>query len=97
MKDICAYEECKKEFVKTTHNQKYCCDACCRTATNLKIRQKYYENKDRLSGKERKCSSRGCKNLLSRYNSGKICQQCEAKLNSTKRRNILGIIGNVAG
>ena len=93
---VCAYDECGKEFVKSTHNQKYCSDVCCRTATNLKIREKYYENKERLNGKKRYCSKRGCKNELSRYNTDNICQQCVAA-GETKTRNSLLEIVNVFG
>lgn len=93
----CAYDECGKEFVKSTHNQKYCCDTCCRTATNLKIREKYYENKERLKGKKRYCKTRGCQNLLSRYNSENVCQQCESKRESVVRKSLVGMLRNVSG
>lgn len=92
---ICANEGCETEFEKTTHNQKYCSDECCREATNKKIRQKYYEEKERLSGKKRTCSTRGCQNLLSRYNDSKICNQCTAK-NISKEKNELLRIMNVS-
>lgn len=97
MNGVCAYAECEKPFTKSTHNQKYCSDACCRTATNLKIREKYYENKDRLRGKKRLCSNSDCNNLLSRYNPEKICQECVGKQESGKRNSLLRIIGHVAG
>lgn len=97
MNGICAYDECKKAFTKSTHNQKYCSDVCCRTATNLKIREKYYENKERLKGKKRYCSNRGCKNLLSRYNAESVCQECESKKNSAVRDTLVGMLRNVSG
>lgn len=97
MKTTCAYDECKKEFEKSTHNQKYCCDACCRTATNLKIREKYYENKERLQGKIRYCSEKHCGNILSRYNSDTVCQECEAKKYSSVRNSLVGMLKNVSG
>ena len=97
MTETCAYDECKKPFSKSTHNQKYCSDVCCRTATNLKIREKYYENKERLNGKKRVCSGRGCQNLLSRYNSSSICQTCASKEEISQRNSILGMIVNVSG
>lgn len=96
MNGICAYKECGKPFTKSTHNQKYCCDACCRTATNLKIREKYYENKERLNGKKRSCSTKGCKNQLSRYNAETVCQECIAKKETQKRSAILEMIKNVS-
>lgn len=97
MNSKCAYEECGNSFVKSTHNQKYCSDACCRTATNLKVREKYYENRERLKGKKRYCSERGCDNLLSRYNADKICQECVAKQYSRQRDELLRMLGNVSG
>jgi hypothetical protein len=97
MIDVCAYKECGKEFEKTTHNQKYCSSQCCRIATNTKIREKYYENKERLNGKKRYCSKRGCKNVLSRYNNSSVCQECSAKQDTEKRKTILGMIKNVSG
>jgi hypothetical protein len=97
MTEICAYAECGKEYVRSTHNQKYCSDQCCRTATNLKIREKYYENKARLNGKKRTCSKRGCKNALSRYNSTNVCQECVAKEESQKRNSIVGMLRSVSG
>ena len=97
MTGVCAYDKCKKEFTKSTHNQKYCSDVCCRTATNLKIKEKYYENKERLRGKKRYCSKRGCNNLLSRYNTDAMCQECAAKAESSKRNVILDMMKNVSG
>jgi hypothetical protein len=97
MIDVCAYEECGEKFDKQTHNQRYCSDTCRRIATNLKIREKYYEHKDRLHGKKRICSQRGCNNQLSRYNANDICQTCIAKKETLNRNSILGIIRNVSG
>lgn len=96
MTEKCAYQECGKSFEKSTHNQKYCCDVCCRTATNLKIREKYSSNKERLRGKARSCSKRGCDSALSRYNTSSVCQGCSAKEELDQRKSILGML-NVAG
>lgn len=93
---ICAYDECNKEFNPKTHNQKYCCDECCRTATNLKIKEKYYKNKDRLKGKSRNCINKECKNPLSRYNESDICLTCQAKVISKEKKDLLEIIKNVS-
>lgn len=92
---ICAYEECENEFVPKTHNQKYCCDECCRTATNIKIKQKYRENKDRLSGKTRICVTKGCNNRLSRYNESKLCSSCESDRIKKERQFVLDMLSNV--
>lgn len=89
---ICANDGCEVEFDKVTHNQKYCSDECCREATNKKIREKYYEEKERLSGKVRSCETRGCKNILSRYNESKICNVCVAKKESSSRDELLRIM-----
>lgn len=88
---ICSNNGCENEFTKTTHNQKYCSDECCREATNKKIRQKYYAEKERLSGKERICITKGCKNLLSRYNEDETCRECMAKKESQDRNELLRI------
>lgn len=93
----CAFSECKKEFEPSTHNQKYCSDLCCRTATNLKIKEKYYENKQRLQGKKRSCVRKNCNNVLSRYNEGAVCQECLSKDESAKRNVLLEMINNVSG
>ena len=92
MIETCARDECDNTFTKTTHNQKYCSDACCRVATNSKIREKYYENKARLNGAKRVCKRRGCNSVLSRYNPGNICQECEAKDAQAQRNSILDMV-----
>lgn len=92
---ICANEGCVNEFSKSTHNQKYCSDECCREATNRKIREKYYEERARLSGKKRTCETRGCKNTLSRYNEDSICAECIAA-KETKNKDDLFRILNVS-
>lgn len=89
---VCAYSECNNKFVKSTHNQKYCSDECCRTATNLKIKERYYENKARLGGKKRVCKAQGCTTQLSRYNEEPICTKCASKDKSKKKNEILRMI-----
>lgn len=93
---ICASDICSNEFNKSTHNQKYCSDECCRIATNKKIREKYYQAKERLSGKKRICANKSCKNYLSRYNEDDICSECLAKKENSKREELLRIF-NVSG
>lgn len=87
---ICGNIECQKPFEAGTHNQKYCSPECCRTATNERIKAQYHANKARLRGAERRCN---CGNLLSRYNSGKICSQCEAKKSAKTKLEILEHFG----
>lgn len=94
---ICAYEECDNEFTPKTHNQKYCSDECCRTATNLKIKQKYYDEKNRKSGAKRICSTPGCNLELSRYNADKVCTTCEVKKEKDKTKFMLDAVKNVIG
>lgn len=77
--NICAREGCENSFEKAAHNQKYCSNECCRIATNAKIMQRYYENKERRSGRKRVCKTRGCNEVLSRYNMGDYCAACEYK------------------
>ena len=83
---ICGNKDCAKEFNAKTHNQKYCCDECCRVATNRKIMEKYYEKKAIRSGAKRECKK--CKSNLSRYNQSTICTKCE-KNNRSRHRNII--------
>jgi hypothetical protein len=94
---ICAYEECKKEFTPKTHNQKYCCDECCRTATNQKLKDAYYEKKARLAGKQRICKNKGCNVVLSRYNSNSTCTKCDADKEELKRLELIAMVRNVSG
>lgn len=91
---ICANDGCENEFTPKTHNQKYCSDECCRIATNIKIKQKYYDKKARLAGKQRVCANKECNNVLSRYNSSKICIKCEAKKDAEDRKHLLEMINN---
>lgn len=76
----CARAECGKEFSKTTHNQKYCSNECCRIETNRKIMEKYHERAAIKRGKKRAC--RSCGTALSRYNDSDSCGACE-----TRKRN----------
>lgn len=93
---ICASDDCENTFEKSTHNQKYCSDECCRIATNKKIRDKYYQERERLAGKKRVCSTKSCKNILSRYNEGTICNECLAKTESSSRNELFRML-NVSG
>lgn len=88
----CAYDQCKKPFEPKTHNQKYCCDECCRTATNIKIKEKYYEKKARLAGKKRICKNKGCNQLLSMYQEDSICHPCQAAEKENERKYLLEIL-----
>lgn len=90
---ICENPGCNNEFEKVTHNQKYCGDECCRIATNLKIKQKNKEKRDRLSGKVRICSTRGCKTILSKYSEADVCELCVSKAKAIHKKNLLGLIG----
>jgi len=91
---ICANKECAKEFDAKTHNQKYCCDECCRVATNKKIMEKYYEKKAIRSGAKREC--RICKSRLSRYNQSNICSRCEKNSAVKNRSTILRMIDDIS-
>jgi hypothetical protein len=92
---ICAYVDCDNDFNPKTHNQKYCSDECCRTATNIKIKEAYYEKKARLAGKERICSSRGCSTRLSRYNENNVCGNCDAKAEKKEKDEMFRRLGIV--
>ena len=96
---ICAYDNCKgiKEFEPKTHNQKYCSDECCRIATNEKLKQAYYEKKARLAGKQRICKAKGCNVILSRYNSGNICDKCVGAEKEKERKSLIEMVKRVSG
>ena len=83
---------CGKDFESNKKNQKYCTPACCRIATNKKIMERYYEKKDRLSGKKRHC---GCGQLLSRYNESDQCFLCIEKQKENDSGKVSGVINNV--
>ena len=91
---ICAYEKCKgiKEFEPKTHNQKYCSDECCKIATNIKIKEKYYYKKARSSGTEFICKSEACNQVLSRFTTDEICEPCVAKQKTKDKLEILGML-----
>jgi len=74
---ICANSECGNSFERGRHNQIYCSAECCKIATNIKIKERYYKNKARRHGTERLCVS-GCGTKLSRYNASDKCAECEA-------------------
>ena len=93
---ICFYEQCQKEFEPKTHNQKYCSDECCRIATNQKLRDAYYEKKERLAGKRRRCKSKGCGTELSRYNEGQTCGNCLAKIETAKKMELIEMVKRVS-
>jgi hypothetical protein len=91
---ICANKECAKEFDAKTHNQKYCCDECCRVATNKKIMEKYYEKKAIRSGAKRECKV--CKSRLSRYNQSNICSKCEKNSAIKNRSTLLRMLDDIS-
>lgn len=92
---ICANDDCSNEFEKITYNQKYCSDFCCKEATTAKIRKKYLEKKERLSGKKRICSTRGCNTVLVKYNEGSVCEYCISKKRKKELSELLSMVGYV--
>lgn len=94
---ICSNNGCEEGFEPKTHNQKYCSDECCREATNAKIKQKYYDKKERLAGKKRICKNRGCQTILSRYNQENTCEVCNAAKRGKERQELLSMVLDVSG
>jgi len=84
--------ECGKSFEFKMHNQKYCSKECCREATNKKIMQKYYEKKNRLSGKDRFCD---CGVKLNRYNSEDVCAMCQTSERKKKSDDMREVLASV--
>jgi hypothetical protein len=91
---ICSNKDCAKDFNPKTHNQKYCCDECCRVATNKKIMEKYYEKKAIRSGAKRECKK--CGSRLSRYNQSTVCSKCEKNSAIQNRSSILRMINDIS-
>jgi hypothetical protein len=91
---ICAYDKCEgvKEFEPKTHNQKYCSDECCKIATNIKIKEKYYYKKARAAGVKFTCATRGCNQILSRFTTGEVCEGCKSKEKEKERKDILDML-----
>ncbi len=93
--NICAREVCGLRYVKKTHNQKYCCDDCCKIATNARMKENYYKRKAQKSGKARLCES--CEETkLSRYNSGVVCSPCLLKSKTESTDSIKDMISLTA-
>lgn len=93
---ICAYDNCNNEFEAKTHNQKYCSDECCKIATNIKIKEKYYNGKARRAGVAFKCNNKGCNSTLSRYSTENICESCKSKERSKERKAILDMLNEIS-
>ena len=89
---ICSNKGCDNEFTAKTHNQKYCSDECFKIATNIKIKEKYYYKKARLSGQKFVCKSRGCKQVLNRFTTEEICEVCKSKEREQERQNLLDML-----
>jgi len=92
---ICAFDECGKQFDPHRHNQKYCCSECCKGATNKRTKEKYLETKMRLQGVSRKCGSKTCDTILSRYTDSKICNRCLAEEDSKERERLRRMFGAI--
>jgi hypothetical protein len=90
----CAREECGKEFSKTTHNQKYCTNECCRIETNRKIMAKYHERVAIRRGKKRTCST--CGTPLSRYNENDICGACVTNKRNANAGEAAAVLASVS-
>lgn len=88
---ICAFDECSNNFDPQRHNQKYCCSQCCKDATNKRIRQKYYETKERLNGSKRVCRNSKCDTVMSRYTEEDICNKCRAAEREQERLGLVNI------
>lgn len=90
---ICSNKDCAKEFDAKTHNQKYCCDECCRIATNKRIMDKYYEKKAIKNGAKRECKF--CKNSLSRYNQSNVCSKCTKNFEIKAKNTVMEIFNEL--
>lgn len=91
---LCAREECKKPFIKATHNMKYCCTPCCKIETNRKVMKNYHKRVAIRRGEKRPCID--CGNNLSRYNEGDICGSCEDKRRKENLGEAAQLVSSVA-
>lgn len=90
----CARADCEVVSRKTTHNQKYCSNECCRIETNRKIMEKYHERAAIKRGKKRACTD--CGTALSRYNENKVCGACEIKKRNENAGEANALVGAVS-
>lgn len=91
----CTREGCDERFVKKTHNQRYCCDECCRLQTNKRIMEKYYARRDQRQGKVRFCQDCGI-TKLSRYNDSLVCSGCSEKKQINANNAVLEMLSNAS-
>lgn len=88
---VCDRSGCSNSFIPKTHNNKYCGRECQRIETNRKIMVKYYQKRDRKSGKKRYCTV--CETTqLSRYNDDTVCGSCSLKAAEESRNNLVSIL-----
>lgn len=93
--DICAREECRKEYERKTHNQKYCGPECCRIATNKRIMEKYYARQAQRKGLTRYCDV--CKETkLSRYNNSTTCNSCMLRRSIESRESLKNMLAAIS-
>jgi hypothetical protein len=91
----CANEGCETTFEQKTHNQKYCCDECCRLATNRRIMEKYYAKRDQRQGKARYCKQCGL-TKLSRYNDSLVCGPCKVQKEVSANNSVMAMIASAS-
>lgn len=90
----CALESCNNTGIKTTHNQKYCSNVCCKIQTNANIIADYHEKVAIKKGKKRLCKK--CKkSVLSRYNTEGQCASCAVKKKQPKRDTTSTLVSSV--
>lgn len=90
----CARKECNNEFVKTTHNQKYCSGECCRIVTNRKIMENYHKDAAIRRG-TRKRACEVCETPLSRYNPTDFCGSCQTKKREEHNGEAASLVASV--
>lgn len=91
----CAREGCNEIFVPKSHNNKFHDAECLRVETNRRVKEKYYDDRDRKRGKERHCKV--CRTTkLSRYNITSTCAGCESKKESERNKELAAMLSQVA-
>lgn len=73
----CGLDGCEENFEPIAHNQKYHSAECRKTASDIKISERYYRLKKSKLPNEGFCIV--CEIKLSRYNKTVLCSTCRYK------------------
>lgn len=90
----CARDGCEETFTKRKHNQIYHDDDCCKLATAVRLKEKYYQRKAQHSGETRYCTT--CETTkLSRYNDSTICGSCQMSREVFANNSVVSMLSSI--